>query len=669
MRHLSILFAAFAAMAALSCTQEQVSVIPQPQELVAGRGSVRTDFTDSSLAAVARLPFGEMVQALGEAGVEVRADAPAADFGGSAEGYALEVSRGGVSVSAASEAGVFYALQTLRQLLHADGSVPCVKVRDWPRFAYRGMHFDVSRHFRDKEFIKKQLDAMARYKLNRFHWHLTDGAGWRLQIDAYPLLTEVAAWRPYNGWKEWWNGGRKYCTADTPGAEGGYYTKEDVREVLDYARSLHITVIPEIEMPGHSEEVLAVYPELSCTGRPYESSEFCIGTPKTYEFLGNVLEEVIQLFPSEYIHIGGDEASRAHWEKCPKCQAMMRSNGYEDEYELQSHLVRWAEDFLNARGRKLVGWDEIMLGGVTPTATVMAWRGSDWGVKAALAGNDVVMSPGEFCYLDAYQDAPFTQPEAIGGYLTLEKAYSFEPVPDSLDVETAGRFIGVQANVWAEYIPTAEHAEYMIYPRLLAIAETAWSDPSAKDWKRFRENVIRETDWLQSAGYNPFDVRKETGERPEASAPVEHLAVGAKVTYNQPFSRYYPAGGDSALVDGVRGGWTYADKRWQGFINRDVDVTVDLGKVTAVSYVGAEFMQLTGPYLWQPRQVKIYLSEDGEDFREVYSAGTDVPEDASGLIFRTYSWQGSDSARFVRYHAVSNGRENGCLFTDEIVIR
>lgn len=669
MRHLSILFAAFAAMAALSCTQEQVSVIPQPQELVAGRGSVRTDFTDSSLAAVARLPFGEMVKILGEAGVEVRADAPAADFGGSAEGYALEVWRGGMSVSAASEAGVFYALQTLRQLLRADGSVPCVKVRDWPRFAYRGMHFDVSRHFRDKEFIKKQLDAMARYKLNRFHWHLTDGAGWRLQVDAYPLLTEVAAWRPYNGWKEWWNGGRKYCTADTPGAEGGYYTKEDVREVLDYARSLHITVIPEIEMPGHSEEVLAVYPELSCTGRPYESSEFCIGNPKTYEFLGNVLEEVIQLFPSEYIHIGGDEASRAHWEKCPKCQAMMRSNGYEDEYELQSRLVRWAEDFLNARGRKLVGWDEIMLGGVTPTATVMAWRGSDWGVKAALAGNDVVMSPGEFCYLDAYQDAPFTQPEAIGGYLTLEKAYSFEPVPDSLDAEAAGRFIGVQANVWTEYIPTEEHAEYMIYPRLLALAETAWSDSSAKDWKRFRENVIRETDWLQSAGYNPFDVRKETGERPEASAPVEHLAVGAEVTYNQPFSRYYPAGGDSALVDGVRGGWTYADKRWQGFINRDVDVTVDLGKVTAVSYVGAEFMQLTGPYLWQPRQVKIYLSQDGEDFREVYSAGTDVPEDSSGLIFRTYSWQGSDSARFVRYHALSNGRENGCLFTDEIVIR
>lgn len=404
----------------------------------------------------------------------------------SAEGYTLAVGRDGVHVEAVTATGLFYAFQSLLQLAEegpeeGSWSLPYVDISDYPRFDYRGLHLDVSRHFRSKEFVMKQLDAMARYKLNRFHWHLTDGAGWRLEIKRYPQLTEQTAYRPYPNWKAWWRGGRKYCRRDEAGAEGGYYTQDDVREIVEHARKLHITVIPEIEMPGHSEEVLAVFPQLSCSGKPYQNGELCIGNEETFTFLENVLLEVMELFPSEYIHIGGDEAAKSSWEKCPKCQNRIRKEGLKDEKELQSYLIHRVEKFLNSHGRKLIGWDEILEGGLAPSATVMSWRGEQGGITAAKAGHDVVMTPGEFCYLDAYQDAPVSQPEAIGGYLTLEKVYSYNPVPAELSSEQRRFIKGVQANVWTEYIPTAEHAEYMIYPRLLALAEVAWTEPERKD--------------------------------------------------------------------------------------------------------------------------------------------------------------------------------------------
>lgn len=650
--------------ASVACsTPNDIDVIPYPQEVSLRGGYVATLLSDT---VICELACGTLHNA-GKYGIRIDL-LDTIEGVPSPEGYILDISPSGVMITASDSAGVFYAYQTLRQLLSGK-KLPDVRIVDYPRFTYRGMHFDVSRHFRDKHFIMKQLDAMAYYKLNTFHWHLTDGAGWRLEIERYPALTEIAAFRPYDGWKQWWNGGRKYCTEDTPGAEGGYYTKEDVREVIAYAKKRNINIIPEIEMPGHSEEVLAVYPELSCTGQAYTSSEFCIGNEKTFEFLENVLDEVIELFPSEYIHIGGDEASREHWKACSKCRRRMEEEHLENEDQLQSYFVHRIEEYIHSRGRRMIGWDEIMLGGVTPSAVVMAWRGMDWGIRAAEGGNDVVMTPGEFCYFDAYQDAPHTQPEAIGGYLTLQKVYSFEPVPDTLSLQVAGHFKGVQANVWCEYIPTASHAEYMIYPRLLALAEVAWSSPRDKDWERFRNTVVRHTDILRSNGYNPFDIRQELGERPEARQPLEHLAVGCPITYLQNFSRYYPAGGDSALVDGVRGGWTYGDKRWQGFINRDVDVIIDLGQVRNLTYVGAEFMQLTGPYLWQPEEVVISLSEDGENYTEMARMNTDVPRDASELIFRTYAWEGASRGRYVRYNAIANDIPNGCLFVDEIVVR
>lgn len=665
------MFAALSLSVLVSCSRSDgmlLPVIPQPLHVIGGHGGFNTGLGPEEIEDISLLPFPDVTESLEKSGITVSVLEEVPGLGSNEEGYRLEVTKRGVGIEALSEAGVFYALRTLA-FLSDDGKVPCVEITDYPRFPYRGMHLDVSRHFKSKDFIKKQLDVMARYKLNRFHWHLTDGAGWRIEIDRYPELTDIAAWRPYPDWEAWWNGGRRYCTEDHPDADGGYYTKEDVREIIEYAAQRHITVIPEIEMPGHSEEVLAVYPELSCSGKPYVNSELCVGKEATFEFLENVLLEIIELFPSEYIHIGGDEAAHAGWKNCPDCQRRIAEEHLGDESGLQGYLVRRIEKFLNGHGRKLIGWDEVLRDGLNTSSAIMVWRDMEYGVEAAMAGNDVIMSPGEYCYIDAYQDAPFTQPVAKGGYLTLEKTYSFQPVPDTLSPDLQARYMGIQSNLWCEYIQPDEYTEYMLYPRVLSIAETAWSFPFRKNWDSFRENVVSETDVLVSRGYNPFDIRKEKGERPEAAHPEEHLAVGKEIEYLQPFSRYYPAGGDTALIDGVRGGWTYADGRWQGFINRDVDVVIDFGEPTEIKYIGAEFMQLIGPWLWQPHEVIISVSDDCRNFTELSRQVTDVPEDAAELIFRTYSWEGKTTARYVRYNAVSNGIDNGCLFTDEIIVR
>ena len=664
----------------------EVQIIPQPQssELSSGTyGLPRQAVFSTNLPEEDKKEFTEYLQAspfalqpeaegTQKSVVSFTIIAPVSDQE-SMESYQLSITGKGISVVAPSAAGLFYGFQSLLQLAEqeADGtfSFPLIEIKDSPRFSYRGLHLDVSRHFRTKEFLKKQLDAMARYKLNRFHWHLTDGAGWRLEIKRYPELTEQAAYRPYPNWKAWWKGGRKYCTKDAPGADGGYYTQEDAREIVEYARQRHITVIPEIEMPGHSEEVLAVFPHLSCSGNPYVNSEVCIGNEDTFTFLQNVLLEVMEIFPSEYIHIGGDEANMDSWRKCPLCQKRMKQEGLADVKELQSYLIHRMEKFLNEHGRQLLGWDEILEGGLAPRATVMSWRGEEGGIKAAKAGHDVIMTPGGFCYLDSYQDAPTTQPEAIGGYLTLEKVYSYDPIPEVLTKEGADYIQGVQANVWAEYITTAEHMEYMVYPRLLALAEVAWTQPDKKNWEHFRRCALKEVKWLQDNGYHPFDLSKEVGERPEAAIPVEHLGLMKTVKYTSPYAPQYTAGGDSALVDGLRGGWTYGDKRWQGFLNTDMDITVDLGEMKEISSIAAEFMQLSGPYVWLPREVIISISEDGNTFTEQARLHTDVPTTEDRLVFRTYEWDGKASARYVRYQALSNGIEGGWLFTDEIVIK
>lgn len=450
----------------------------------------------------------------------------------SPESYTLSVTPQQILIRATSGAGLFYGVQTLLQLAQPSGagsySIASVEIEDTPRFAYRGLMLDVSRHFSTKEFIKKQIDALAYYKINRLHLHLTDAAGWRLEIKKYPLLTEFAAWRTDPTWKQWWNGGRKYVRFDVPGAYGGYYTQDDIREILEYARQHYITVIPEIEMPSHSEEVLAAYPQLSCSGEPYKNSDFCVGNEETFTFLENVLTEVMELFPSEYIHIGGDEAGKSAWKTCPKCQKRMKDEHLANVDELQSYLIYRIEKFLNNHGRHLLGWDEILQGGIAPNATVMSWRGEEGGIAAVTSGHRAIMTPGAYCYLDSYQDAPYSQPEAIGGYLPLKKVYSYNPVPASLTAEQAKLVYGVQGNLWVEYIPTPEHVEYMIYPRILALAETAWSAPERKSWPDFHTRALSAVADLQAKGYHPFDLKKEIGSRPESLQSVSHLALGKR---------------------------------------------------------------------------------------------------------------------------------------------
>ena len=591
----------------------------------------------------------------------------------SPESYTLSVTPQRIEIRATSGAGLFYGMQTLLQLMQPAGtgsySVPSVEIEDTPRFAYRGLMLDVSRHFSTKEFIKKQIDTLAYYKINRLHLHLTDAAGWRLEIKKYPLLTDFAAWRTDPTWKKWWNGGRKYLRYDEPGASGGYYTQDDIREILEYARQHYITVIPEIEMPSHSEEVLAAYPQLSCSGEPYKNSDFCVGNEETFTFLENVLTEVMELFPSEYIHVGGDEAGKSAWKTCPKCQKRMKDEHLANVDELQSYLIHRIEKFLNNHGRRLLGWDEILQGGIAPNATVMSWRGEEGGIAAVTSGHHAIMTPGAYCYLDSYQDAPYSQPEAIGGYLPLKKVYAYDPVPASLTAEQAKLVYGVQGNLWVEYIPTPEHVEYMIYPRMLALAEVAWSAPERKSWPDFHTRALSAVADLQKKGYHPFDLSKEIGSRPESLQPVSHLALGKKVTYNSSYSPHYPAQGNTALTDGIRGDWTYGDGSWQGFISDNrLDVTIDMEKETPIHSVTTAFMQVVGAEVFLPETVIISISDDGINFTELQKQHFEVSKETP-IRFTDISWQGEAKGRYVRYQAQAGSEFGGWIFTDEIIVK
>ena len=591
----------------------------------------------------------------------------------SPESYTLSVTSQRIEIRATSGAGLFYGMQTLLQLMQPAStgsySVPSVEIEDTPRFAYRGLMLDVSRHFSTKEFIKKQIDALAYYKINRLHLHLTDAAGWRLEIKKYPLLTDFAAWRTDPTWKKWWNGGRKYLRYDEPGASGGYYTQDDIREILEYARQHYITVIPEIEMPSHSEEVLAAYPQLSCSGEPYKNSDFCVGNEETFTFLENVLTEVMELFPSEYIHVGGDEAGKSAWKTCPKCQKRMKDEHLANVDELQSYLIHRIEKFLNNHGRRLLGWDEILQGGIAPNATVMSWRGEEGGIAAVTSGHHAIMTPGAYCYLDSYQDAPYSQPEAIGGYLPLKKVYAYDPVPASLTAEQAKLVYGVQGNLWVEYIPTPEHVEYMIYPRMLALAEVAWSAPERKSWPDFHTRALSTVADLQKKGYHPFDLSKEIGSRPESLQPVSHLALGKKVTYNSSYSPHYPAQGNTALTDGIRGDWTYGDGSWQGFISDNrLDVTIDMEKETPIHSITAAFMQVVGAEVFLPETVIISISDDGINFTELQKQHFEVSKETP-IRFTDISWQGEAKGRYVRYQAQAGSEFGGWIFTDEIIVK
>lgn len=678
----ALLFSASVFTACAPVAEQTLSVTPVPMEVNWQRGSFRPDASTSlwiEAPEADRSILAEYLQASplalkladSQSGNQVVLKQTDALEGiTSPEGYVLSVNSDGVRIEALSGAGLFYGVQTLLQMAaDAPEGMTAVTVKDEPRFEYRGIMLDVSRHFRSKEFVKRQIDLLSYYKINRLHLHLTDAAGWRIEIKKYPRLTQFAAWRPQAVWKDWWNGKREYCEETDPRAQGGYYTQDDIRELVAYAQKHYVTIIPEIEMPSHSEEVLTAYPELSCTHVPYKQSDFCIGNEKTFEFLENVLTEVMELFPSEYIHIGGDEAGKASWPNCKLCQARMKKEGLKDVNELQSYSIHRMERFLNSHGRKLLGWDEILDGGLAPNATVMSWRGTEGGLAAIRSGHKAIMSPGQYCYLDGYQDAPYSQPEAIGGYLPLKKVYGYEPVPDSLSADEAKLMYGVQANLWTEYIPTEEHAEYMLYPRAIALAEVAWSKPKNKSWEDFHRRALKIVDELKAKGYHPFELKNEIGNRKEAETPVEHLALGKKVTYNAPYWENYPAAGEATLTDGLRGGWNYNDQLWQGFVTKDrVDVVIDLEKETPIHSVAADFMQICGPEVFMPERVVISVSNDGKEFTQLAEIKHEVVRD-DAVTFKNFGWEGEASARYIRYQALASDKFGGVLFTDEIVVK
>jgi hexosaminidase len=474
-----------------------------PETTIVAAGDARkTGLQLASLLAPAT-GFWLNVQPSASAGsdlIDVRLDARMKRLG--TEGYRLSVSPERVDVRAYQEPGLFYAIQSLRQLLPVDvyrsapvgtreWKIPCVEIEDTPRFGWRGAHLDVARHFMPKSFIKKFVDLLATHKLNTFHWHLTDDQGWRIEIERYPRLTEVGAWR-----KETLVGHHRDSVENLVcdgKPHGGFYTQEDVREIVAYARERFVNVVPEIEMPGHAQAAIAAYRELGNTGRPGEvrtfwgiSDDVFNANESTIAFLQNVLEEVLTLFPSQFIHVGGDECPKKQWKESPEAQARMRELGLANEEELQSYFIRRMDQFLTQRDRRLVGWDEILEGGLAPNATVMSWRGEEGGIAAAKAGHDVVMAPNHSTYLDYYQSEDReSEPLAIGGYVPLEKVYHYEPVPAPLGPEEARHVLGAQGQLWTEYMPDYRQVEYMAFPRLSALAEVVWTPAERKDYQEF----------------------------------------------------------------------------------------------------------------------------------------------------------------------------------------
>ena len=489
-----------------SLAQSNINIVPRPVKLIASKGSLdlskRAAAIELSGVDVSLSMFlDEFLKSKDvEAGRDpktkgypVRLSIAKIDSLGD-EGYTLSVSKKGITIQANTEAGLFYGIQTLVQLTPLKGTkIPFVEITDYPRFAYRGLHLDISRHMFPVEFIKKYIDLMAKHKFNRFHWHLTDDQGWRIEIKNYPQLQTIAAYRNetligHAGENPERFDGKRY---------GGYYTQEEVKEVIAYAAARYITIVPEIEMPGHALAALSAYPQLGCVGGPYAAATewgvfdpvFCAGKEETFIFLETVLDEVIGLFPGKYIHIGGDECPKTSWKACPNCQKRIKAESLKDEHELQSYFISRIEKYVNSKGKQIIGWDEILEGGLAPNATVMSWRGEEGGIAAAKQKHTVIMTPGNWCYFDHYQDTSKTEPLAIGGLTPVREVYSYEPLPPQLAAGENKYILGAQANLWTEYIGTPEHAEYMAYPRACALAEVVWSPKQGKDYINFLQRM------------------------------------------------------------------------------------------------------------------------------------------------------------------------------------
>lgn len=647
------------------------------------------------------------------------------------EAYLLEVNEDQVTITGSSAAGVFYGIQTLRKSLpvakDAQVVLPPVRVNDAPRFAYRGMMLDVCRHFFSLDSVKRYIDMLALHNINRFHWHLTDDQGWRIEIKKYPQLTQIGSQR-----KETVIGRNSGKYDGIP--YGGYYTQEEAREIVAYAKDRYITVIPEFEMPGHMQGVLAAFPELGCTGGPYDvwtqwgvsEDVICAGNDKSLELIKDVLAELIEIFPSEYIHVGGDECPKTRWEKCPKCQAKIRQLGLKDDKEhtaeqrLQSYIITEAEKFLNAHGRKIIGWDEILEGGVAPNATVMAWRGAGEGVKAAKMRHDVIMVPTTYFYFDYYQTNILDEePLAIGGYVPIEKVYSFEPYQKELTAEENKHIIGLQANLWTEYITSFRHVEYMVLPRMAALSEIQWTQPQFKDYGDFLERMPKMFDIYDIYGYNYarhlFDVKANflpdtaagtltvtlstldganihytlDGTKPSANSPkyTGPLTLKENCTFKaaairpagssrvymaeinlnkaslkpiallQPLKAPYIFNGALNLVDGLTGDANYKTGRWIAFYGNDMEAVIDFKQPTEISSVEIHTCVEKGDWVFDARGFSVAVSDDGKNFTAVASEDYPVatPDSPNGVLAHKLTFE-PRNARYLKVVALSERR-------------
>ena len=658
----NILYALVLTLVSCSAEHGNIHVIPEPLEVKVYNGHV--DLSEVEISYVVDESLGE-------------------------EAYEIIARRENVVVKASTDRGFLYAGQTLSQLTAEDGSIPCVRIYDAPRFAYRGMHLDVARHFFTVDQVKKYLDIMAIHKMNTFHWHLTDDQGWRVEIKRYPRLTEFGSMRKETAIGKGW-----YDVKYDGIPHGGYYTQEEIREVVAYAVSKGISVIPEIDVPAHMLAAVASYPELCCTGEQHDvwgrwgvSPEIlCAGKEESFEFLENVLLEIMDMFPSEYIHIGGDECPKTRWADCPLCQARMREIGIADDEKalvnLQAYVTNRVEAFLAQHGKRIIGWDEILDGNISPSATIMSWRGTDGGIAAAKAGHDVIMTPNTHCYLDYYQSRCIQdEPFAIGGFVNVEKVYSFEPYTPEMIPEQRSHILGVQANLWTEYIKTPEHLEYMLLPRMSALSEVQWCAPEKRDYGRFLDKMSHMLEIYKSMGFNYakhiFEVMPVIGvdtekgcpkvalktqgnapmyytldgtvptaasalyiepvciaegevfkaivDRPDMQTKVftqafsTHKAMGKPITMNTQPHPLYAVGLPESLVNGVLNeSQDAASGEWVAWYGEPVEVVIDM-KGEEYRKVSIRTFISKWEDMYAPLGLAVYASDDNKEFMELAS--------------------------------------------------
>lgn len=647
-----------------------------------------------------------------------------------AEGYKLDADAKQIRIAGASAAGVFYGIQTLRKSLPlvngkaSKVSIPAVHIADAPRFAYRGTHLDVSRHFVTADSVRQFIDMLALHNINRFHWHLTDDQGWRIEIKKYPLLTQIGSKRAQTviGHNSGKYDGKPY---------GGFYTQKQIRDIVKYAADRYITIVPEIDLPGHMQAALAAYPDMGCTGGPYEvwqkwgvsDNVLCAGNDKTLTFIDNVLKEITQLFPSKYIHVGGDECPKTQWQKCPKCQARIKAlnleakDGHSAEERLQSYIITHASNYLKSLGRNTIGWDEILEGGLAEGATVMSWRGESGGIAAAKQHHDVVMTPNNYLYFDYYQSLDkANEPLAIGGYLPLETVYSYEPMPKELTADEARHIIGVQANIWTEYMPTFKQMQYMALPRLAALSEVQWSQPALKDYNSFTNRLTEFTHMYDRLGYNyakhlynvaihvdsdnkwreilihmttagNAEIRYTLdGTEPTANSTLYTGAIvlqkSAKIraaafrdgkrssvtsqdiSFNkatacpvellQPTHKNYTYKGGATLTDGLLGDKGFGTGRWLGFSGNDLEAVIDLKQNTDVSSVSLNTCVDKGSWIFDARNIEVSVSADGKSFTKVASKSLPALEEQTPDNIYTYELTfPQTTTRYVKVTATS----------------